>query len=143
MIRLPLWISSVLTAAVLAVSLHAQDTIENFKVPDYNEKGEKTSEMIGKTARFLRNGKIEITGLEIEFYENDQVKARMKAPQCIYDQRKEEATSDGDVEMERDNLVVTGKGFTYSRASQVFKIHNKARVVIANVSKLKEESEKE
>ena len=57
------------------------------------------------------------------------------SPQCIYDQRKEKAFSQASVRLDRENMVVTGDGFAWSRHHEVFTIFTNAKVVIKDLKK--------
>lgn len=105
--------------------------MRGFRVPDFDDEGKLTSEILGEFAR-VRNQKIDITGLNIEFYSyvDDQRKVDMTvtAPRCDFDQKRGTAQSDSDVRIERENMVVTGIGFEFDSTKRRFRIFNQARV---------------
>lgn len=123
----------VLAGAVLAEQEFSE--MKGFRIPEYDESGAKTSELTGDLARMKGGGDVEITNLKIEFYDGDEIKAEVTSPKCIYNQDKEVATSESTVRLSRENMVVTGKGFAYSRGSQLFKIYSEAKVVIKDVQR--------
>ena len=115
----------------------AQDeptTISGFKVPEFDEEGNKTSELTGDLAKMdPRGGDIQIKNLRMEFYKDNEVETVITSPKCTYNQEKGLAYSRSTVNMAREKMVVTGKGFAYSRSNELFKIFSEAKVVIHNV----------
>jgi hypothetical protein len=129
--------SRVLRVAAFLVALAAQaqqkdtaQTVTGFRVPDYDAEGHLKSELFGELARVLPDGVIEISQLKIDVYNKDRVDMTVTAPKCAYNQKDGLAKSDSDVRISRENMVVTGVGFTWNGQSQRFEILNQAKVVL-------------
>ena len=105
-------------------------TVSGFQVPEYDDEGNLKSKLFGDFAKVLPEGVIEISQLRIEFYEKGHVNMTVTAPRCLYDQKKGSAESDADVRIAREDMVVTGKGFSWNNKDQVFQILTQAKVVV-------------
>ena len=59
----------------------------------------------------------------------------VKSPKCLYSPKLKRATSDDPVQIDRENLHVTGIGFEWqdNGAKQEFKIRSKAKVILHNI----------
>jgi len=135
-----------------AIPLGADTQIKKFKVPTYADDGTMTSQIFGEAAMVLPNGDIEITELKMEFYSNEGASAEsddrktdmtVTSPQCFYNRAKGVVVSDSDVRISRNELVVTGKGFTWNNDKQELKILNDSKVVLRGARKnIKPEEEK-
>jgi hypothetical protein len=108
--------------------------VGRFEVPEYTDEGVKKSELTGESAK-LTGGIAEITGFTIRFYEmgTTNVKMKVSAPECAYDQRRRLAKSPTAVRIEAENMVVTGEDFAWDGSRELFKIFKNAKVVISNV----------
>ena len=109
----------------------------NFLVPEFNEDGKKKSELIGESARVKAAGVVEISGFSMRFYDVGTTNIRMKvsAPSCIYNQIGQFAKSTSSVMIEGKNMVVTGEDFAWDGAQEVFKIFKNAKVVLRNMKR--------
>lgn len=132
-----IWLVVPLWAGPLAALAQEDDIpeVSGFRVPEFDEQGNKKSEMTGAFARMNSDGVFEITELRIEFYEEDKVTVVVEAPKCLYDQKNGTAKSDSSVRMARENMLVTGEGFTYDRVGGRFEIFHNAKVVFKGVEK--------
>ena len=133
------WISFV-AAAVMAfacAALAAEDlntqTVKDFRVPEYDEKGNLKSELFGDYAKILPNGVIEITNLKMQMFKEGEVEASMTAPSCTYDRNGGRAGSEGSVRIARENMVVTGDGFFWSAKKERIQIFKNVKVVLKDV----------
>ena len=137
--RKPIHILLVGAVSLLALVgiLHAQmddiQEFEGFSVPEFNEKGEMVSQLFGDYAKVLPGGVIEITNLKIEFYKLEQVVMTVTAPACTYNQDLGTASSKSDVRIEREQLIVTGTGFSWDVKDQNVHIFKNARVELADI----------
>ncbi len=113
--------------------------ITQFRVPSYDNENNLTSQMFGDTAVILANGKVDITGLRLEFYSgvasNRLTEMRVTSPRCLYDRNSGSATSDAPVRIARDNMVVTGTGFEWSSRNEKLVIHQDAKVVFNDIKR--------
>lgn len=105
-------------------------TVTGFRVPEYDAQNNLKSQLFGAFAKVLPGGLIDITDLKMEFFQDGKVDMTVTAPQCTYDQDGGAAKSDTDVQIARENMVVTGKGFSWEGKTQRFKIFSQARVVL-------------
>jgi lipopolysaccharide export system protein LptC len=109
-----------------------QQVITGFRVPEYDDQGRMKSQLFGDYARIPMTGPIEVHQLKYEFYTANSTQAEMRitAPLCFYDREHGEAHSDGAVRIARDDMVVTGVGFNFSRATERMVIHHQVKVVL-------------
>jgi hypothetical protein len=131
---------AILATMLLALAARAQQadtgqTITGFRVPEYDDNGKLKTELFGDTARVLPDGVIEITQLKIDVYNKGQVDMTVTAPKCAYNQKEGLAKSDSDVRIARENMVVTGVGFTWTGQNERFEILSKAKVVLKDAHK--------
>lgn len=119
---------------VLAQSAPDLQQVTGFRVPSYDDQGNMTSQMFGDAARIMTNGMVEITELRMEFYERGsadrQLQMRVTSPRCFYDRGSSSATSSAPVRIARDNMVVTGTGFTWDGRKERLQIMSSAKVVL-------------
>jgi hypothetical protein len=54
----------------------------------------------------------------------------------MYDRTTNNAESDGRVRMARENMIVTGEGFSWNADDGLFRIFNDAKVVLSGVGRL-------
>jgi lipopolysaccharide export system protein LptC len=113
------------------------DQIESFRIPRYDNEGNKVSLMTGEHARQLENGEVEITGVHLELYEQGELSATLTSPTCTYNEKKGLAYSRSDVKMTRGNVVLTGKGFTYDQSRETFRIFSAVKVEIGDIGAYK------
>lgn len=108
--------------------------VTGFRVPSYDDQGNMTSQMFGDAARIMTNGMVEITELRMEFYARGsadrQLQMRVTSPRCFYDRGTSSATSEAPVRISRDNMVVTGTGFTWDGKKERLQIGRDAKVVL-------------
>lgn len=128
---------SLFLLVVFRVPVFAQrDTKANdFRVPELDEQGNLKSMMIGKEARISPGKPMEITGLTVEFYEeNKEVNMRIESPKCTYNDRTGLATSDDEVHIEGQGFTIDGKGFEYMIKEERLHILSNTKVVLRNIS---------
>ena len=132
---LGLWVAAVVPAGAQASA--GVQTIRGFEVPEFDRNNILRSMLYGELARLLPSGVVDITGMRIDFY-NDQreVEMRLTADTCRYERATGNAESDGRVRMARDNMIVTGEGFTWNTEDGVFQIFDDAKVVLSGVGRL-------
>jgi hypothetical protein len=105
-------------------------TVGDFRMPQYDKEGRKTSEIFGDYATVRSDGTFEIRGLRLDYYQDEEVDIRVTSPSCIFDEKRGTAKSDDAVRISRENMVVTGEGFRWDRETEVFEIFRKTRVVL-------------
>ena len=108
------------------------DMVRNFKLPEYDEKtGDLRSIIRGQEAKvFRKSGYADMKDMTIDVYRDNVVETVVSSPACRLHLTKGVATSDEVIHIRRDDLEVTGRGYTWNRDQQVFEIRNKARVTL-------------
>ncbi len=137
------WCVAAMMAGLAAFGVRAQEgqpgqtgqTVSGFRLPEYDEQNNLKSELIGEFAKVLPDGIIDITQLKIDFYNDGKVDMTVTAPQCTYKQQEGTAVSDSAVRIARDNMVVTGEGFSWNGHDERFEIFKNAKVVLKGVRK--------
>ncbi|MCC5845955.1 MAG: LPS export ABC transporter periplasmic protein LptC [Verrucomicrobia bacterium] len=106
------------------------------RVPEINDQGIMTSLLTGREVRFRPRKPMEITGLEIFFFEPDGVTVRMNAvsPGCYYDSIKGKAFSDKPIRIEGSGFVITGTRYEYMASEQTMEIFEDVKVELKNVN---------
>lgn len=106
------------------------------RVPEINDQGVMTSLLTGREVRFRPRKPMEITDLEIFFYEPDGKTVRMNAtsPSCFYDSMKGKAFSEDAIRIEGDGFVITGTRYEYIAAEQTMEILEDVTVVLKNAN---------
>jgi lipopolysaccharide transport protein LptA len=87
-------------------------------------------EISGKTARFLPDNLIQITGLRMTFYEEGKMTMQVSTPLCFFDRVKRTASSKVEVWANRVDLIIAGYGFYWSEKDGFIRINNDAMVVL-------------
>lgn len=132
--RMGRWVAILVVTGTGWVSAQEGAKLGEFKIPEYTDEGVKKSELTGESAQVV-GGSVEISGLTIEFFDTPTTNVKMKvsAPQCSYNRRGRIAKSPGSVNIQGENMVVTGKDFAWDGGKELFKIFSNAKVVISNV----------
>lgn len=110
-------------------------TVSGFRYPDYDPNGVLRSLVLGESAKVLNESKVEIAALQLEIYRADKVETRVTSPFCVFNPQTRAARSESSIRIVRENLTITGEGFSWEPEAQRFVIENKARVVIQGLSK--------
>ncbi len=108
-----------------------QQTISGFEVPEFDQDNRLRSRLFGDFARILPSGLVDITRMRIDFYDDDrEVEMRITAASCLYDRSSRNATGESSVRIARENMIITGQGFTWLANEGKFEIHDDAKVVL-------------
>jgi hypothetical protein len=117
--------------------------IDDFRIPEFDANGILKSEIFGRKAKMLQDSKIRITGLQIimykkrvEFSTSNVVDAVLSSDHCTVDQKTKDAFSNAEMKIVRDNVVITGRGFRWSAASQRIEILNNFHMVMTGQVKM-------
>ncbi len=127
---------------LMAMSVVAQEPgmeISGFRVPDYDEQGVMTSQLFGDRAEMEGGGMVKITGVNMEFYKDEEVYMTVTSPHCFFDQKTREAHSDAPVAADMEGVHVRGRGFTLDSSDRKVKIFNESKVIIEDVMEQSEE----
>lgn len=108
-------------------------TLTDFSVPEYDAEGNLASELLGDYADILPNGNVRVRNLRIDSYKNNEVDMSITSPECEYRESEKSASSDADVRIARDNMVVTGSGFSWDASENRLVIKSNVKVVLKNV----------
>lgn len=134
-----------LAPAYLACTASAQimegAKIRGFRWPDYDDHGELKSVVTGESAEVKNDGLVSIEKLKFEFYEDGtNIQMTVTAPRCVYDRNTGIARSTSSVRIQSEQMIVTGKDFTFDRGKERFQIRKDAKVEILNARKRMEAS---
>jgi hypothetical protein len=110
-------------------------TLTDFSVPEYDQQGNMVSELKGDYADILPDGRVRIRNLRIDSYRDNEIDMSITAPECEYSESDKTAHSDSDVRIARDNMVVTGQGFSWRSSDERLVIRSNVKVVLKNVKK--------
>jgi len=117
-------------------------TISGFNVPEYDRENRLRSRLFGEFARIYPDGRADITGMRILFYDDEQkVEMRVTAETCLYHRVTRNAESKDRVRIARSNMIITGKGFSWRAEDGQFEIREDTRVVLRDVKRTMEEDD--
>jgi len=105
-------------------------TVEGFRLPEYDADGNLKQQLYGETATFLQDGIIQLTGLKIEIFRNNEVNARVFSPKCAYDPTRKRAASKEHIRVVTEKAVLTGDGFAWNGENEQFQIFKNAKVTL-------------
>ena len=134
-----IWLLALLGSAlgIRAMAQEKKETdvyrIENWEKPGLDENG-KLESLIKGTVAIIPIDKPDVILIEnlhlIQYDEDGEVSLTVKTPKCSLNQVTRRASSDEAVQIERENMQVTGKGFEFDSRKSVMKIKSKARTVL-------------
>lgn len=106
--------------------------LTNFRVPEFNERNEKKTELVGEEAYVLPDGRVDIRNFHLDVFQvgTTNVQMRVTAPQCYYHRDRQFAQSETGVRIEGDKFVVTGENFSWDAGRELFQIYTNAQVVL-------------
>lgn len=105
--------------------------ISGFRVPEYNDQGQMTSQLFGDHAELQGNREVEITGARMEFYRDGDVFMTVQSPRCFYNQKSRKVQSEEAVTAEMDGVRLTGTGYFLDVDGRTVRVLNDSRVVFA------------
>ncbi|MGD9873280.1 MAG: hypothetical protein AB7T27_03315 [Kiritimatiellia bacterium] len=105
-------------------------SLSGFELPEYDAEGKKVRHIFGDMAEVLPDGLIKITNLRVDMFKDENVEMKVIAPRCELNQQTGQAVSDGPVRIVRDNMVVTGRGFDFSKEKERIQIMHNTKVVL-------------
>jgi len=119
--------------STLAVAQEPGMEISGFRVPDYDEQGVMTSQLFGDRAEMEGDGMVRITGVNMEFYKDEEVYMTVTSPHCFFDQKTRKAHSDAPVAADMEGVHVRGRGFKLNSSDRKVRIFNESKVIIEDV----------
>lgn len=123
-------------AMLLSLNVSAQIEgmeISGFRVPEYNEQGEMTSQLFGDRAVMGKGDSVKMDDVRVEFYDDGEVLLYAESPTCLYDREEGVAHSEAPVRAEMDGVVLTGKGFELQTEDRMVHVLQNCRVEIDDV----------
>lgn len=121
---------ALMTVSAAVAQFEPGMTVTGFRVPRYDEDGRLEAILHGDRATAVSEHVVDITNLRIETLSDNEIDMRAMAPLCRFNQQTGVATSESDIRITRNNVVITGQGFRWDAATAKFEIHRNARVVI-------------
>lgn len=121
-------------AALLVAGVASAAYIEQFEVPQRDEKGNLQWKLAGERAAFRNDGLLDILNARAEFYSSNKVSLVFTTPSCVLDRANNRAVTDGPVRIERDNLLITGRGSEWVGSNTTLTIQSNVRMVITGGS---------
>ena len=133
-------IRSVLIVGVLLLApcVQAQEEgleIGGFRVPQYDDQGQMTSQLFADKAEQASAGMVKIEGVRVEFYRDGDVFMEVESPRCLYDQKSRKVNSDAPVSAEMDGMRLTGMGYLLDVEARTVQVMDESRVVFADMMK--------
>ena len=102
-------------------------------VLEYYQSGEVKSQLMAKEAMIPKNESEEVTatGVRGEFYKEDgTLETVVAAEDCTYNRTQGVIKSDGKVRLDREDVVISGTGFSWDSKAEVVSIKDKTKVII-------------
>lgn len=131
-----------MTGVISARPALGQDArpIENLRIPlEHYEDGTIKRQLHAREARMRADGPVIATGVRIECFDaTGELAMVVTADNCTYDRESGDATSTGRMRAQEGDMVISGKGFTWTSADETFRIHSEARVAFSKASNLLE-----
>lgn len=103
--------------------------ISGFRVPEYDEQGQMTSQLFGDHAELGADGVVKIDGVRVELYREGDVFMEVESPRCFYNQKSREVNSDAAVSAKADGIVLTGTGYLLDVEARTVHVLADSRVV--------------
>jgi lipopolysaccharide transport protein LptA len=104
--------------------------IKVFRYPVYDAQGNLKMEIAGEEALALPGELIQISKLNMNFYEKGQKTMHISTPFCLYDRSKQRASSTADVCVTRAEIIITGRGFHWDEKEEQIRINSKVKVIV-------------
>ncbi|MFA5687964.1 MAG: LptA/OstA family protein [Kiritimatiellales bacterium] len=112
----------------------SQMEISGFRVPEYDENGNMTSQFFGERAEIPGDGgDAKITGLRVELYKAGETAGVITSPLCFYNQKTRVATSEETVNADMDRIQLRGRGYVLHSNENTVRVLNESHVTIHDV----------
>jgi lipopolysaccharide export system protein LptA len=126
--------AALLASVVSAQTMDPDMEITGFRVPEYNKEGKMTSQLFGDRAEMDGLGEVKISGLRVEFYQDDETALTVTSPYCFYNRETREAHSDAPVAADMERVKMTGRGFLVKAGERTVHVQNDCQVNILDVT---------
>lgn len=115
--------------------------ITDLRLPlEYYEDGTIKSQLRAASAKVSAKGYIEASNIIVEFYsEQGNIELLIKADDCRWSREDRIATSESNVRLEREGVVITGTGFEWNVEEQCVKILDNVKVILKRGIKREEQ----
>lgn len=107
-------------------------SVSGLRLPlGYHDNGQLKAQLRAEKAVVREGGKIFASNITSEFFTVEgKLDIMMVAEDCTYDKAGKTALSDGKVRLERQGVVITGRGYEWDSSNQVVCVTSDVRVVI-------------
>jgi len=108
-------------------------TVAGLRLPlSWWDNGKLKSQLLADKAKVPDNGAIYASGVTGEFYAvTGELDVTITTDDCTYDRESKLVKSDSRVKIERNDVVITGKGFEWNANEQLVMITNDVKVVMS------------
>jgi len=86
------------------------EPVKGIKIPQYDENGKLTMNLIAETARKLDEKQVEFGKLKIEFSEKDEKTIIVEIPHSILDMESKVLIADSETQIHREDFEIIGEG---------------------------------
>ena len=105
-------------------------------LPSVDDNGVLKSQVFGSSAVLRRNQHVEVENLQADIFDGGTTDITITAATCLYKPKPRQVTSEAEVRLERENVLITGRGFRWQEAHGCVEIFNDVTVVIQNIDDL-------
>jgi 3-deoxy-D-manno-octulosonate 8-phosphate phosphatase (KDO 8-P phosphatase) len=117
--------------------------IEKFEVPERDEAGNLKWKVNGDRAAIRPDGLLNIQNARAQFYTSNKVDMVFSSPTCLLDRANNHATTDDNVRIDRENMVLTGIGGEWDGNKSSLVIRSNVCVVIGGAQPVIGEQQKQ
>lgn len=107
--------------------------IEGIQVTMFSDEGYKLWNLQGDTARYMEEGDVEITELDLEVYQGDtgqEMDMRILGTEAVYQADIRTVSGEGGVHVDGDFYQIEGDNWRYTQDDRVVKVMSNVKVVI-------------
>ena len=119
--------------STVAVAGMSNAPIEQLRIPlAVWPDGKVKTQVIAASAQMPEDGgAVQASRIRIEMYrENGELENLVMAQDCRYNREQGVATSESNVHVERDGVLMTGRGFEWNASNEVVKVLTNVRVTL-------------
>lgn len=127
-----------LVSGLFATAQDMNMEITGFRVPDYDDQGEMSSQLFGEKAEIQPNGEVKINGMRIEFYKEKETFMEVTSPYCFYNQKEQKAHSDAVIFADMERVQMCGKGFVLESEVGAVRVLDDTVVTIHDIMQQKD-----
>ena len=105
----------------------------DFRVPQYDEQGQMTSQLFGEHAEMGSGSLVKIEGVRVEFYRDDEVFMTVESPRCLYDRKSRKVNSEAPVSADMEGFRLTGTGYVLDVDGRTVQVLKESRLVLESM----------